>query len=121
MLECSHQEVLSAHLEFDGAKGMLHGLSANAHCFWKVIEPLLHFIQHSFVVPSTYASFVTGRALILQWAILTSVCPISVLRFPILLVARPSGEYLISRATIHIVFCIIDKIIFTESSIGRRS
>ena len=44
VLECSHQKVLGAHPEFDGAKGMLHGLTTYTHRFREVNEPVLHFI-----------------------------------------------------------------------------
>ena len=68
--ECFHQEVLIAHPELDGAKGMLNCLSSNAHRFREMIQAPLHLIENSFVFPTAYAPLVAWRALILHWAIL---------------------------------------------------
>ena len=46
------QEMRRAHPRFEGGEGMLGSLSAQAHGVWRLIEPSLHSLQDSLVLPA---------------------------------------------------------------------
>lgn len=54
MLACFHKEVRRAHPEFQRAKRVLDGLTAYAHHFRLMVEPLLHRFDDGLMFPALY-------------------------------------------------------------------
>jgi hypothetical protein len=77
VLECFHLEVRRSHPRLYRAEGMLHTLAAHAHLVRISIEPRLHGLKDSFVLPARDPALLTRRARALQRASLTGARPIA--------------------------------------------
>jgi len=75
-IECSGQEVSGAHLGLDGAEYVFDRLAAYRHGLWRLVQPLLHRVEHGFVLPALDPAFLARRAVRLDGATLALRRPI---------------------------------------------
>ena len=74
----SGEEMCVSHSRLEGAKGMLEGLAPDAHGVRIGIEPVLHRLDHIFMLPSGDTPLLARRTARFDRAGLTGAGPVSI-------------------------------------------
>jgi hypothetical protein len=75
-----------SHPRFDRAERVFDRLASLSHFFWVLVEPALNGFENMLMLPTRDPSLLAGSTALLDWAVLASVCPITVQDPPLFLV-----------------------------------
>ena len=69
--QCLGEKMCCAHPCLEGAEGMFDGTPTNGHGVGPVIEPFLHGVEHSFMIPAPDTAQLLQRAARFERAVKT--------------------------------------------------
>src|SRR4029077_8380054 len=110
-------EVRASHPRFEGSERVLHSLPAHAHGIWHLIEPVLHCVEDTFVLPALDPLYLVRRTLGLertgeasgQMAVLVDVA--AAVRSD-----KPSHQVLAGRAGVMVFLGVVDEVLPREEA-----
>jgi hypothetical protein len=110
------QEVCCSHPCFQGTKGVFDSSLADPRCRWRLLKPLLHFLQHSFVFPPRDPTIGASRAFRFQRALRTCRRPVLVERHAVFHGAEAPDRALASWTLVLVIALDIVEVSFVEET-----